>query len=88
MPRSRRASGGVLALDCAVNFGASGAPVLEGEGAEARLVAVVSAMGRVLATGRRRDAGGAAEPGIGGAARGARGGATGRIPRIKSLEIW
>jgi len=42
--------GGVAALDCAVHRGASGAPVLQGEGAEARLVAVVSASGRVLAT--------------------------------------
>ncbi|MFO1140912.1 MAG: trypsin-like serine protease [Amaricoccus sp.] len=43
--------GGVLALRCGVNFGASGGPVLEGEGADARLVAVVSAMGRVVASG-------------------------------------
>jgi hypothetical protein len=43
--------GAVAALDCAVNYGASGAPVLQGEGEDARLVAVVSAKGRVLATG-------------------------------------
>jgi protease YdgD len=42
--------GGVAALDCAVNYGASGAPVLQGEGDATRLVGVVSAMGRVLAT--------------------------------------
>lgn len=60
---------GVAALDCAVNYGASGAPVLqgaaeeEGEGAEGegeeggagerRLVAVVSAMGSVVASERQ-----------------------------------
>jgi hypothetical protein len=44
---------GILALDCAVNYGASGAPVLEGEGGERRLVAIVSAMGSVLASGRQ-----------------------------------
>ena len=38
---------GVAALDCAVNYGASGAPVLQGEEADRRLVAVVSAMGSV-----------------------------------------
>jgi V8-like Glu-specific endopeptidase len=43
--------GGVLALECGVNFGASGGPVLQGEGEGARLVAVVSAMGRVVASG-------------------------------------
>ena len=37
--------GAVAALDCAVNYGASGAPVLQGEGEDARLVAVVSAKG-------------------------------------------
>ena len=37
---------GVLALECAVTYGASGAPVLQGEA----LVAVVSAMGRVVET--------------------------------------
>jgi protease YdgD len=41
--------GAVAALGCAVNYGASGAPVLQGEGEAARLVAVVSAKGRVLA---------------------------------------
>lgn len=35
----------VTALDCAVGFGASGAPVFAGQGATLRLVAVVSAMG-------------------------------------------
>lgn len=40
------AFGGVVALECAVNYGASGAPVLQG----AALVAVVSAMGQVLET--------------------------------------
>jgi hypothetical protein len=34
----------VVALECAVNYGASGAPVLQG----GVLVAVVSAMGQVL----------------------------------------
>jgi V8-like Glu-specific endopeptidase len=43
--------GEVLALDCGVDFGASGGPVLEGEGREARLVAVVSALGKVIANG-------------------------------------
>ena len=38
--------GGVVALECAVTYGASGAPVLQG----AVLVAVVSAMGQVLET--------------------------------------
>ncbi len=42
--------GGAVAIDCAVTYGASGAPVLQGEGAGARVVGVVSAMGRVLAT--------------------------------------
>ncbi len=42
---------GVLALACGVNFGASGGPVLAGEGADARLVAVVSAMGRLVESG-------------------------------------
>jgi V8-like Glu-specific endopeptidase len=41
---------GVTALDCAVNYGASGAPVLQGGEADRRLVAVVSAMGSVVAT--------------------------------------
>ena len=40
--------GVVLAVDCAVTWGVSGAPVLAGEGAESRLVAVVSAMGRAF----------------------------------------
>jgi V8-like Glu-specific endopeptidase len=44
--------GGVAALDCAVTYGASGAPVLQGEGDATRLVGVVSAMGRVLASER------------------------------------
>ena len=44
---------GVAALDCAVNYGASGAPVLQGEEADRRLVAVVSAMGSVLSSGRQ-----------------------------------
>lgn len=39
---------GVAAIDCGVNFGASGAPVFQGDGRT--LVAVVSAMGSVLAT--------------------------------------
>jgi V8-like Glu-specific endopeptidase len=43
--------GGVLALACGVDFGASGGPVLEGAGEDARLVAVVSAMGKVVASG-------------------------------------
>ncbi len=42
--------GAGAALDCTVNFGASGAPVLQGEGAGVHLVGVVSAMG--LADGR------------------------------------
>jgi protease YdgD len=42
--------GPVMALDCAVDYGASGGPVLQGEGPAARLVAVVSAIGRVLAS--------------------------------------
>jgi hypothetical protein len=40
----------VVALDCAVTDGASGAPLLQGEGGDMRLVGVVSAMGRILAT--------------------------------------
>ncbi len=43
--------GGAAAIECAVTYGASGAPVFEGEGEARRLVAVVSAMGEVLATG-------------------------------------
>ena len=41
---------GVAALACGVDFGASGAPVFQGEAEGRRLVAVVSAMGRVLAS--------------------------------------
>jgi hypothetical protein len=44
---------GIAALDCAVVDGASGAPLLQGEGADARLVGVVSAMGNVLGSGRQ-----------------------------------
>ena len=56
--------GGVLALDCGVNFGASGGPVLEGEGADARLVAVVSAMGKVVSSGADVTLAVVAEPGF------------------------
>ena len=38
----------MLALDCAVTYGASGSPLFQGEGEELRLVGVVSAMGRLL----------------------------------------
>lgn len=41
---------GVAALDCGVDYGASGAPVFQGKAEGRRLVAVVSAMGRVLAS--------------------------------------
>jgi len=41
-------AGAMLALDCAVTYGISGAPVLSGPEAGARLVAVVSAMGRTF----------------------------------------
>lgn len=41
-------SGPVLALDCAVTYGASGSPLLQGEGGDIRLVGVVSAMGRLI----------------------------------------
>jgi V8-like Glu-specific endopeptidase len=41
-------TGPVVALDCAVTYGASGSPLFQGEGPEARLVGVVSAMGRLL----------------------------------------
>lgn len=41
-------TGGVLALDCAVTYGASGSPLFQGEGAGLRLVGVVSAMGRLI----------------------------------------
>lgn len=47
--------GDVVALDCAVTYGASGAPVLQGTGDGLRVVAVVSAMGRTLADGTPRD---------------------------------
>lgn len=47
--------GDVVALDCAVTYGASGAPVLQGAGDDLRVVAVVSAMGRTLADGTPRD---------------------------------
>ena len=40
------AAGAVLTLDCVVTYGISGGPVLAGAGADARVVAVVSAMGR------------------------------------------
>jgi hypothetical protein len=49
--RVASAFGGAAAIECAVDYGASGAPVFQGEGEARRLVAVVSAMGRVLATG-------------------------------------
>jgi hypothetical protein len=42
---------GRAAIECAVNYGASGAPIFQDEGKAARLVAVVSAMGEVLGTG-------------------------------------
>ena len=38
----------VLALDCAVTYGASGSPLFEGEPGDLRLVGVVSAMGRLI----------------------------------------
>ena len=47
--------GGGIALDCAVTEGVSGAPVLQGEGAARRIVAVVSAMGRTVGGGATRD---------------------------------
>jgi protease YdgD len=40
-------AGPVVALDCAVTYGASGSPIFEGEGEGRRLVGVVSAMGRL-----------------------------------------
>jgi protease YdgD len=40
--------GGTIALDCAVTFGVSGAPVLERGGGGWRVVGVVSAMGRAF----------------------------------------
>ena len=39
----------MAALACAVTYGASGAPVLQGEDGVRRVVAVVSAMGTALA---------------------------------------
>lgn len=47
--------GAVLALDCAVTYGVSGAPVMQGEGEELRIVGVVSAMGRTVGSGGPRD---------------------------------
>lgn len=41
------ATGPVVALDCAVTYGASGSPIFQGEGEARRLVGVVSAMGRL-----------------------------------------
>jgi protease YdgD len=41
-------TGPVLALDCAVTYGASGSPLFQGVPPELRLVGVVSAMGRLL----------------------------------------
>lgn len=41
-------TGPVLALDCAVTYGASGSPLFQGEGADLRLVGVVSAMGGLI----------------------------------------
>lgn len=38
----------VLALDCAVTYGASGSPLFRGAGDDRRLVGVVSAMGRLI----------------------------------------
>lgn len=38
----------VVALDCAVTYGASGSPLFQGEGEGRRLVGVVSAMGRLI----------------------------------------
>lgn len=40
------ARGGVAVVACTVNYGASGAPVLEGTGSGQRVIAVVSAMGK------------------------------------------
>ena len=56
--------GGAAAIDCAVTYGASGAPVFQGEGAARRLVAVVSAMGKVLATGSDVTLSVLVEPGL------------------------
>ena len=41
-------SGPVLALDCAVTYGASGSPLFQGAAGDRRLVGVVSAMGRLI----------------------------------------
>lgn len=38
----------VLALDCAVTYGASGSPLFQGEGGDRRIVGVVSAMGGLV----------------------------------------
>lgn len=43
--------GDALALDCAVTYGVSGAPVLQGEGAALRVVGVISAMGKTTGGG-------------------------------------
>lgn len=43
--------GDVLTLDCAVTYGVSGAPVLQGEGAALRVVGVISAMGKTIGGG-------------------------------------
>lgn len=40
--------GAMMALDCAVTYGISGAPVLTGDGEATRLVGVVSAMGKAF----------------------------------------
>jgi V8-like Glu-specific endopeptidase len=41
-------TGPVLALDCAVTYGASGSPLFQGEDGDLRLVGVVSAMGGLI----------------------------------------
>jgi protease YdgD len=41
-------TGPVLALDCAVTYGASGSPLFQGDGIDLRLVGVVSAMGGLI----------------------------------------
>ena len=43
---------GIMALDCPITYGVSGAPVLAFEGGTPRVVAVVSAIGRALAGSR------------------------------------
>ena len=40
-------TGPVVALDCAVTYGASGSPLFQGEGEAMRLVGVVAAIGRL-----------------------------------------